>query len=80
MRYRKLGSITDIQIIARGTGVDLRTYLNRTFGRGDWRKLKGLAEVEYANGEVWMVELHWFEAHGIGKRLEKDKVKLRRLP
>lgn len=79
MYYRKLGSVTDIEIIARGAGVDIRAYLNRTFGRGDWRKLKGLAEVEYTNGEIWLVELHWFEAHGIGKRLEKDKVKLRKL-
>ncbi len=79
MYYRKLGPVTDIEIIARGAGVDIRAYLNRTFGRGDWRKLKGLAEVEYTNGEIWLVELHWFEAHGIGKRLEKDKVKLRKL-
>lgn len=79
MYYRKLGPVTDIEIIAQGAGVDIRAYLNRTFGRGDWRKLKGLAEVEYTNGEIWLVELHWFEAHGIGKRLEKDKVKLRKL-
>lgn len=79
MNFRRLGSITQIEIIARGTSVDLRHYLNRTFGRGDWRKLKGQAEVEYTNGQVWLVELHWFEAHGIGKRLEKDKAKIRRI-
>jgi len=41
--------------------------------------LKGIAIVEYANGEQWEVELHWFEAHGIGRRDEKDKRKLRKL-
>jgi hypothetical protein len=35
--------------------------------------------VEYVNGERWEVELHWFEANGIGRRDEKDKHKLRKL-
>ena len=76
--YKLLSKITDIERIARGPSVQIRHYLNETFGQGAWRKLKGKAVVEYTDGQVWLVELHWFEAHGIGRRLEKDKYRLRR--
>lgn len=79
MNYRHLSEITDIERIVRGPSVHIKSWLNQTFGRGKWRKLKGRCVVEYENGEVWQVELHWFEAHGIGRHLEKDKVRLRRL-
>jgi hypothetical protein len=49
------------------------------YGRGNWRKLKGIATVEYDNGQIWVVELHWFEAHGIGPKQMKDKYRLKRL-
>lgn len=79
MKYRHLDDVTDIEIIARGTGIRIRGWLNETYGRGAWRKLKGNCTVEYENGEVWLVELHWFQAHGIGKCLENDKRKIRRI-
>lgn len=79
MKFRRLSEISQITLIARGTSVDVRAFLNRTFGRDDWRKLKGVATVAYDNGQIWEVEIHWFEAHGIGRRLEKDKRKLRRI-
>ncbi|MEI2609109.1 MAG: hypothetical protein V9G20_10830 [Candidatus Promineifilaceae bacterium] len=78
MNYERISDISNIQVMAKGTGVDIRHYLNQTFGRANWRKLKGLALVKYDNGEVWLAELHWYEAHGIGKRLEKVKHRLRR--
>jgi hypothetical protein len=77
--FEIISEITEIQVIAKGTGVRIRHHLNSTYGRGNWRKLKGNAVVEYTNGEVWLVELHWFEAHGIGRRDEKDKYKIRRI-
>ncbi len=82
MRFKVISAITHIQLIAKGTGVDIRQHLNRTYAGGrkvNWRKLKGIAIVEYSNGERWEVELHWFEAHGIGRRDEKDKRKLKKL-
>lgn len=82
MQFKIISAITQIQVIAKGTGVDIRQHLNRTYAGGrkvNWRKLKGVAIVEYANDEQWEVELHWFEAHGIGRRDEKDKRKLRKL-
>jgi hypothetical protein len=78
MKYDRIGEVTNIQIIASGKGVNIRSFLNRKFGRGKWRKLKGNALIKYDNGEIWLVELHWYEAHGIGKRLEKVKYKLER--
>lgn len=67
---RKFSIISDlkhIEIIARGTGVDVRRHLNQMYGRGRWRKLKGRAWVQYENGRTVYAEIHWFEAHGIGK-------------
>jgi hypothetical protein len=79
VNYRKLSPITAIEIIARGKGVDIRHNLNRDYGRGNWRKLKGVAIIEYEDGTVWRSELHWYQAHGIGRRLEKVKRDLERL-
>ena len=74
-----IGEITQIEIIVRGVGVDARHALNHKYGRGNWRKLKGLAEVKYPDGSIWLVEVHWYTAHGIGRRDPKDKRKIRRL-
>lgn len=69
-----LSEITDIETIARGTGVRIRQYLNRSYGQGRWRKLKGRAWIRIKrSGEVQYAELHWFEAHGIGRRDMKRK-------
>lgn len=79
MKFRIVGEIRDVQTIAKGSGVDVRRELDRRYGHGNWRKLKGYAIVEYENGETWLVELHWFEAHGIGRRRMKDKYRLEKL-
>ncbi|MBM4341606.1 MAG: hypothetical protein FJ011_14380 [Chloroflexi bacterium] len=68
MKFKVIGEITDIQTIAKGSGMEIRRELVRHYGHGNWRKLKGCAPVEYENGEIWLVELHWFEAQGIGRR------------
>ena len=72
-----LSEITGIQIIARGGGVDARHYLNRMYGQGRWRKMKGRAWIRLKrSGEEFHAELHWFEAHGIGRREMKRKFKI----
>ena len=60
-----------VETIARGTGVRIRHFLNRTYGRGKWRKRKGIAWVRYDDGQMGRAEVHWFEAHGIGRVLQK---------
>lgn len=73
-----LSEITHVERIARGSGVRIRQYLNRTYGQGQWRKMKGRALIRIkGSGEVQYAELHWFEAHGIGRRDMKRKRPLR---
>jgi hypothetical protein len=67
------GEITDIGIIAVGKAVQIRRKLVKAYGRGRWRKLKGIALVELPDGTVHQAELHWYEAHGIGRKDMKVK-------
>jgi hypothetical protein len=73
MEFEIVGPITNIEVIAVSSGIRILPYLRRIYGRGRWRKLKGLATVRLPNGALRSVELHWFEAHGIGKRDVKIK-------
>ena len=71
--FQVLGTIRDIETIAAGKGVRVRQRLSRTYGRGRWRKMKGYATVRLNNGDVVEAEIHWFEAHGIGRKDLKIK-------
>jgi len=73
MKFEVVGPIREIEVIASGIGVQVRSYLRKAYGRGRWRKLKGIATVRLPNGVQRKVELHWYEAHGIGKRDLKIK-------
>ncbi len=74
MDFEVLGEITDIETIAVGTGIRDRVRLRKTYGLGRWRKLKGVASVKLVNGTIRLAEIHWYEAHGIGKREFKLKL------
>ena len=73
MKFEVIGQITEVEVIAKGPGVQTLAYLRKVYGRGRWRKLKGKATVRLLNGAMHEVELHWYEAHGIGKRDLKIK-------
>jgi len=77
MESEILGEIRDIETIATGRGVYIRLYLDRTHGKGRWRKRKGRATVQLADGTVGEAEIHWFEAHGVGRKDFKIKRILR---
>lgn len=77
MEFEILGEIQDIETIATGQGVYIRRYLDRMYGKGRWRKRKGRATVQLADGTVEKAEIHWFEAHGIGRKDFKIKRILR---
>ena len=65
--FKILGEIHEIEIIAVGRSIRILSYLNKQYGKGRWRKLKGVATVErISNGRVRLAEIHWYEAHGIG--------------
>lgn len=76
MKFEILGPIRAVETIARGPGVKVLSYLRKAYGRGRWRKLKGIATARFENGHQREVELHWYEAHGIGKRDLKIKAYL----
>ena len=73
MNFEIIGDITDIEPIATGSAIREVTRLRRQYGRGRWRKLKGIALIRLANGRLRRAEIHWYEAHGIGKREIKRK-------
>ncbi len=75
--FEILGEIRSIEIIAAGRGVDIRRHLDRIYGKGHWRKLKGVATVRFGDGAVYEAEVHWFEAHGIGRKDFKIKKVIR---
>jgi hypothetical protein len=73
VRFEILSEIVEVQIIATGREIrDLRR-LQRLYGKGRWRKMKGVATIRLASGRIRQAELHWYEAHGIGKRELKRK-------
>jgi len=73
MLYEIVSPIRNAQTIAAGTSVRDRGRLRRLYGRGHWRKRKGVALVRLPDGVVTMAEVHWYEASGIGKKEFKVK-------
>jgi hypothetical protein len=71
--FEILSEIRDIETIAAGRAVYIRRYLERTYGAGRWRKMKGLATIQLSDGTVCEAEIHWYEAHGIGRKDFKIK-------
>ena len=72
-RFKLLSEIRNFETVASGRGVHIRRYLERVYGRGRWRKMKGFATVELEDGTIGEAEIHWFEAHGIGRKDFKIK-------
>jgi hypothetical protein len=73
--FELIGEITDIEVIAVNLSIREHKRLKALFGGRRWRKLKGVALVRFPNGEVHKAELHWYEAHGVGRR----KIKVKRM-
>jgi hypothetical protein len=76
VKFEVIGDIEQVETIAAGPSVKVRAFLRKVYGRGRWRKRKGMATVRLPNGNLRRVELHWYEAHGIGKRDVKIKTDL----
>jgi hypothetical protein len=73
VKFELLSPIEETAIIAQGPSLRVRALLIKAYGPGRWRKLKGVATVRLANGQIRRVELRWYEAHGVGKRDMKIK-------
>jgi hypothetical protein len=73
MYFRIVGEIRDVQAIATGRGIKNLDRLNKTYGKANWRKLKGSCRVELEEGVTLEAEIHWYEGHGVGKKEFKIK-------
>ncbi|ASC73405.1 hypothetical protein XM38_043720 [Halomicronema hongdechloris C2206] len=72
-KFELIGGLTDIEVIAVNLSIRELQRLKDAFGGRRWRKLKGVGLVRFPNGEVRRAEVHWYEAHGIGRRKMKVK-------
>ena len=73
MDFEIVSDITNVETIARGRGIRELARLRRAYGSGNWRKRKGIARIRLAGGHVRLAELHWYEAHGMGRQEIKRK-------
>ncbi len=73
MQFEILGEISVVETFATGSGIREIARLRRVYGRGRWRKRKGIARVRLADGSIHSAEVHWYEAAGIGRKEFKIK-------
>jgi len=71
--FEIIGEIDKIETIAVGKSIRDLQRLRKQYGSGRWRKMKGVALVRLRNGRIRKAEIHWYEAHGIGKKKFKIK-------
>ena len=71
--FEIIGGIEQVTTIAVGSSIREIKRLRKAFGDARWRKLKGIATVRLEDGTIHRVELHWYEAHGIGRKKLKIK-------
>ncbi|MGH9406759.1 MAG: hypothetical protein ACRD3D_13105 [Terriglobia bacterium] len=68
MHFKIVSPLEGVETIAVGGSIRSLPRLRKHYGKGRWRKLKGFAKVKLRDGTIAKAELHWYEAHGIGKR------------
>jgi hypothetical protein len=73
MHFEVVGEITVLEVIAEGRAIRNRARLLKLYGKGRWRKMKGQALIRLRDGRLRLAELHWYEAHGVGKKEMKRK-------
>ena len=73
MYFAIVGDLSRAETFAIGTAIREIARLRKRYGRGRWRKRKGVARVRLENGAIRQAEVHWYEAHGIGRRDFKIK-------
>lgn len=68
MRFKLIGSISSVEPIATGKSIRDLQLLRKLYGTGRWKKLKGCGTVSLPDGTICEADLHWYEAHGLGKK------------
>ena len=73
MKFEIVGELRSIETIATGRRIRVLASIQKKWGRGRWRKMKGVALVRLLSGRIREAEIHWYEGHGIGRRDFKIK-------
>ncbi|MGA3083562.1 MAG: hypothetical protein ABSE95_02060 [Thermodesulfobacteriota bacterium] len=73
MMFDIIDEINNVETIAKGEGVHELNRLRKSYGIGNWKKMKGFAHIRLSSGKIKLAELPWYEAHGIGKKEIKRK-------
>jgi hypothetical protein len=73
MYFEIIGEIERIETIATGGRIKDIMRLRKRYGTAKWRKLKGIGKVRLQSGSICNAEIHWYEAHGIGRKKLKIK-------
>jgi hypothetical protein len=73
MQFEILGEVSDVETFATGSGIRELNRLRKSYGRGRWRKRKGIARVRLTDGAISMAEVHLYEAAAIGGKEFKVK-------
>ena len=71
--FEIVGAVLQLETIAVGRGIRELKRLEKTYGKGRWRKKKGIARIRFADGRVHTAEIHFYQAHGIGRKEAKIK-------
>jgi hypothetical protein len=71
--FEIIGEIGEIEVMAVGNAIREIARLKKLYGDGRWRKLKGIAMIRLRDGRIRRAEIHWYQAHGIGKKEFKRK-------
>ncbi len=71
--FEIVSEITEIEVIAIGNSIRDLPRIRKLYGDGRWRKMKGIANIQLPNGRICKAEIHWYEAHGIGRKEYKRK-------
>jgi hypothetical protein len=73
MFFEIIAPIDDVEVIARSREIRTLRRLRRAYGGTNWRKKKGVTRVRLRNGQIRKAEVHWYEAHGVGRKEFKVK-------
>ncbi len=73
MTFQVIGKIEDVETMAVGRAIRVIRRLNKLYGKGRWKKRKGTARLRFNDGTMAEAEVHWYEAHGVGRRELKIK-------
>ena len=68
-----IGSIENVETIGVGKRIRILARLQKHYGKGRWRKKKGIATIRFEDGSICRAEVHWYEAHGLGRQELKIK-------